>query len=155
MPVTVSATATSETSLSDLNTNAVVFPDGLVGCDAWKRFVLITDDEVELPIARLQSLDDPDVAIIITTPTVVDPGYLALLTPEDRAELQLDDMTAPVMYCTLSVQPDGWLTANLLGPLVLNPTNRRGKQLVLAESTYSTRHPVAQLSQQDDAACSS
>jgi flagellar assembly factor FliW len=49
------------------------------------------------------------------------------------------------IYCTLTVGGDGLITANLLGPLVINPRTRRGRQLVLTESGYSTRHPVAQL----------
>jgi flagellar assembly factor FliW len=153
MPVTELSVV--DASPSDLSANAIVFPEGLIGCDAWKRFVLITDDDVEAPLARLQSLDDPDIALIITSPTVVDPTYTAAITDADRAQLALDDSTDPVMYCTLSVQADGWLTANLLGPLVLNPSNRTGKQLVLTESSYSTRHPVTQLVTGDGAACSS
>jgi len=34
------------------------------------------------------------------------------------------------------------VTANLLGPLVLNPAARLGIQLVLVDSPYSTRHPL-------------
>ena len=67
----------------------------------------------------------------------------------------MQEGTEPVVYCTLSVQADGWLTANLLGPLVLNPLNRRGKQLVLAESEYSTKHPIVQLAREDSETCSS
>jgi flagellar assembly factor FliW len=51
-----------------------------------------------------------------------------------------------VLYCTLSVSADGWITANLLGPLAINPVTRFGKQLVLTETSYSTTHTVAQVS---------
>ncbi|MBI4795587.1 MAG: flagellar assembly protein FliW, partial [Deltaproteobacteria bacterium] len=34
------------------------------------------------------------------------------------------------------------MTANLMGPLLINLANRRGKQLVLESSPYSHKHPV-------------
>ncbi len=135
----------------------IVFPQGLVGCEAWKRFVLLRDDEHELPVGTLQSLDDPAVTLLVTDPALLVPGYAVRLTADDRALLGLAGGAAPVTYCTLSVGEDGWLTANLLGPLVVNPATRRGRQLVLVDSAYSTRYPVARLAAATgrDAACSS
>ncbi|MHC4653011.1 MAG: flagellar assembly protein FliW, partial [Planctomycetota bacterium] len=34
---------------------------------------------------------------------------------------------------------------NLQGPLVINPGNRRGLQLVLADKRWTTRHEIVQL----------
>jgi flagellar assembly factor FliW len=131
------------------NTSAnepIVFEDGLVGCHEWKRFMLmVADGEDELPIAVLQSLDDLEVSLLVTDPTFLDPSYSPRLTAEDRHELGLDHGMQPTLFCTLSTAHDGWITANLLGPLVVNPHTRRAKQVVLTETTYSTRHPVARL----------
>ena len=60
------------------------------------------------------------------------------LTAEDRAALALGKDGEPVLYCTLSVSADGWISANLLGPLAINPVTRAGRQLVLNESAYTT-----------------
>jgi flagellar assembly factor FliW len=40
------------------------------------------------------------------------------------------------------------LTGNLQGPLVVNAENRQGKQLVLSDKRYSTRHPLMRVPQQ-------
>jgi len=40
---------------------------------------------------------------------------------------------------------DRTLTGNLQGPLLINAVNRRGRQLVLSEKKYSTRHPLMNL----------
>ena len=77
------------------------------------------------------------------------------LSADDRASLGLAPGAAPTIYCTLSVAADGLITANLLGPLVVNPATRRGRQLVLTDSGYSTRHPVARLASEGGDACSS
>jgi flagellar assembly factor FliW len=43
---------------------------------------------------------------------------------------------------TVRTDPVG-VTANLLGPLVINDRTGHGRQLVLATSEYSARHVVA------------
>jgi len=118
---------------------AIVFPDGLVGCPDWKRFVLLVDDEEDLPVAVLRSLDDPEVELLVTDPSFVEPNYLA-----NPSTQQIIGSSDPAVYCTLTVGDDGWITANLMGPLVIDTSSRQGRQVVLAESGYSTRHPVAQ-----------
>ena len=124
---------------------SVTFPEGLVGCPTWKRFVLIVEDAEQLPVAMLQSLDDPDVTMLVADPTMVEPTYTVRLTAEDRAALALGKDGQPVLYCTLSVSADGWITANLLAPLAINPITRAGRQLVLNETAYTTKHTIAQV----------
>src|SRR5688572_11976161 len=87
----------------------ILFPQGLVGCESWKRFVLLVNDEEDLPIAVLRSLDEPDVSLMITDPTLALTEYDVALTSEDRAMLDLTEGEQPQVYCTLSVASDGWL----------------------------------------------
>jgi flagellar assembly factor FliW len=119
---------------------AITFPEGLVGCPNWKRFVLLMDEDEDLPVAILRSLDDPQVELLVTDPTLVEPDYVTRLK-----SLHSLGTSNPTVYCTLAVAADGSITANLMGPLVINPQSRVGHQLVLADSGYSTRHPIVQL----------
>ena len=123
----------------------LAFPDGLVGCQDWKNFVLLTEDEEDLPVACLQSLDQPLVRLLVTDPRLIDATYTVPLSDDDRASLDVGPAEDTALYCTLTIGADGFITANLLGPLVINPHTRRGRQLVLTDSGYSARHPVAQL----------
>lgn len=82
--------------------------------------------------------------LLVTDPRLIDSAYAAPLSDGDKASLDLDTADSMVTYCTLTVANDGGITANLLGPLVINTRTRRGRQLVLTESGYSTRHPVSQ-----------
>jgi flagellar assembly factor FliW len=126
-------------------TDSIIFPDGLVGCQDWKNFILMSDDgDEELPVAILQSLDDASISLMVTDPRFLEPNFAPKLSAQDYADLGLDDSSQTIIYCTLSTA-DGWLTANLLGPLVLNPTTRRGKQVVVVDSAYSTRYRIAPL----------
>jgi flagellar assembly factor FliW len=123
----------------------LAFPDGLVGCQDWKNFVLLTEDDENLPVACLQSLDQPLVRLLVTDPRLVEASYTVPLSDDDRASLEIGPSESAALYCTLTIGADGLITANLLGPLVINTRTRRGRQLVLTDSGYSARHPVAQL----------
>ena len=118
---------------------AITFPEGLVGCPNWKRFVLLVDEDEDLPVAVLRCLDDPLVELLVTDPTLVEPDYLARLLR--RHSLGASE---PTVYCTLAIGEDGVITANLMGPLVIDRVSRQGHQLVLTDSGYSTRHPIVQ-----------
>ncbi len=144
MTATVSETIAATTS--DI---AITFPDGLVGCQDWKQFVLLTDDGGEdLPVAILQSIQDESISLLVTDPRFIDADYAPAVSTFDLADLDLADASSAIVYCTLSTN-SGWLTANLLGPLVVNPFNRRAKQIVQIDSGYTTKHPVAQLISKD------
>jgi flagellar assembly factor FliW len=136
---------TAQLSTSELSQAAIYFPDGLVGCPDWQRFVQVVDTDEDLPVSVLESLDDPSVQLLVTDPSLIDPAYSAPLTAADLAFLECTEDDQPVTLCTLSVAPDGSISANLVGPLVVNPGTRRGRQIVLADGRYSTQQPVATL----------
>jgi flagellar assembly factor FliW len=142
--LTTAAIADRPTDASSAST-ILAFPEGLVGCQDWKNFLLLSDDEEDLPVACLQSIDQPRVRLLVTDPRLIDGNYSVNLTDEERSSLGLQTPDDTALFCTLSVSQDGAITANLLGPLVVNKRTRCGRQLVLSESGYSTRHPVAQL----------
>src|SRR5438067_1382359 len=121
----------------------VVFPEGLVGQPDWKRFVLMTPDE-DAPIRVLKSVEHEDLALMVTNPVQVVTNYSVPLSREDRAVLGLGADEQPALLCTISIHST-LITANLVGPLVINSRTGIGTQVVVADSPYSTRHPVAQL----------
>jgi flagellar assembly factor FliW len=128
------------------------FPEGLVGCDTWRKFILLADEDVLLPVGVLQCLDEPGVLLMVIDPELIVPGYTPVLSADDRKALALAADERPTLYCTLTTTADGAITANLLGPLAINSNTRQARQLVLSESVYSARHPVGAAS---TATCSS
>lgn len=145
------------TSQSDLTallggqeSDPIEFPAGLVGCQEWHRFVLITHPEGG-PLGLLQSLDDERVSFIVADPRQIVPGYRLSLSEPDARALQLPAAGTPPeevdVYCTLSVpgpeQEEPFrVTANLLGPLVINRRAGLGRQVILSDSDYNPRHEL-------------
>src|SRR2546425_12075925 len=126
----------------------ITFAEGLVGLPAWKRFVLLTLDESEAGVGLLQSIDNQQLSLMVTNPVQFLPSYSVALSEGDRTQLGLGADDQPLLLTTLSVHGE-MITTNLAGPLVINPGTREAKQIVLADSEYSTRHPVAQVDGQE------
>jgi flagellar assembly factor FliW len=123
----------------------VQFHTGLIGCEGWKQFRLTPANEPAGHFATLECIDEPGVAFVLGDPTDFLPDYRVTLGEADRQLLGLAPGASPLVYCTLSVGDDGWITANLVGPIVVNPSSGAARQVVLANSEYSTRHRVAQI----------
>jgi flagellar assembly factor FliW len=136
---------TASIDLTQLGPESIItFPQGLVGQPNWKRFVLITAED-DSPVAVLQSVDNDQVSLMVTDPIRLLPAYSVDLSLADRALLGLDVDQEPVLLTTLSVYEET-ITTNLVGPLAINPRTRSAKQLVLADSLYTTRHLVGSVS---------
>ncbi|MFN3336387.1 MAG: flagellar assembly protein FliW [Thermomicrobium sp.] len=122
----------------------VIFPNGLVGCPEWRRFVVEVPED--LPgLLLLRSLDEPGIEFVLAPVLELIPDFLEQLTVSDRAALValgLGRSERVELWATLSVHEDGSVTANLLGPLVLDFERGCGTQVVLTESGWGTRHPI-------------
>ncbi|MEZ4569691.1 MAG: flagellar assembly protein FliW [Thermomicrobiales bacterium] len=97
------------------------------------------------PVGLLTSIDDPDRMFFVSPIEYAAPGGLLRFNNEDTRMLRQygvgvrDDVLA---LATLNVDDDGNLTANLLGPLVVDLSTGEARQTVLTDVTLSTRHRV-------------
>ncbi len=117
------------------------FPDGLLGFPDARRFALV-DAGDDATYFWLQALDDPHLAFLAAVPWAFFPDYEPELPEVDRAALDIVDPVDAVVLCLLTFTDEA-VTANLLGPLVVNATTRSGRQIVLGDSGYSAQVPLA------------
>ena len=137
------------------------FPNGLLGFPDHQRFALIQTGE-ENYFFWLQSVDEPNLAFVVTDPAIFFKGYEVPLRDETRQDLRLEDVrdgdgelvpggaTTATAETFLQVfvicnKVEDWLTGNLLGPLVVNAQNRLAQQVVLTEKKWTTRQPLMRL----------
>lgn len=130
----------------EVDPGAVIhFPRGLVGFPRWNRFVLLPHGP-DSPFGFLQSVDEPDLALTVIDPREVEPGYVARVRASELAEIGLDSpqqAEQAVVLAVVTIPRDvRRATANLLAPLIINPANRQGVQVVLEGSPYSVRCPL-------------
>ena len=119
-------------------------PKGLLGFPNHTRFALIQTGE-ENYFFWLQSIDEPNLAFVVTDPTIFFKEYEVTLREETQAELELEDASFAQVFVICN-KVDEWLTGNLLGPIVVNAQNRQGSQVVLTEKKWTTRQPLMRLS---------
>ncbi|MFH1747502.1 MAG: flagellar assembly protein FliW [Planctomycetota bacterium] len=116
------------------------FYDGLLGFHEQRRYALIQTSPDPV-FFWLQSVDDPQLAFVVCDPLAFIPDYQVPIRAGDVASLRLSDLTDCQVLVIVNKVADK-LTANLLGPLVIGARSLLGKQLVLADKRYSTRHPL-------------
>ncbi len=117
------------------------FPEGLLGFEKYKKYVLLPTEE-NSPLLWLQSTEEPDLAFIVAEPGFIVKGYEFDLPSEAREKLEVEKEEEVQVLCLLVIPEDPQqATVNLKGPLVLNLGRGLACQVVLKED-YSTRHPV-------------
>jgi flagellar assembly factor FliW len=120
----------------------IAFKEGLPGFPQVHRFAVIELEELK-PFQYLQSLGDPPIALFIINPFMVDPTYKFRLTDLDMEDLNSNNSAELAVFTVVTIPEDpSQATLNLMAPIVINETDRCGKQIILLESNYSVRHPL-------------
>jgi len=124
------------------NNDVIELPSGLVGFPELKKYVLLDHDK-ESPFKWLQSLDDGAIAFVLINPLLFKPDYTVEVTEAEVSDLDLKSEEDAVISVIITIpnNPQN-MTANLKAPLVFNLKNRSGKQLILSNSAYTTRHNI-------------
>lgn len=118
------------------------FPQGLYGFEDAHSFVLLPAERNGL--FWLQSMDFSALAFLLVDPFHWVENYnvdlpdaeLVSLAPADAADV------AVLAIVTLPRNSHEHPTANLQGPVALNVRKRVGRQIVLQDSVYNTRHEL-------------
>jgi len=116
---------------------------GLIGLGGLENYVIIRY-QADSPFYWLQCVDDPDLALVMVNPLVFKPDYappIPLAVAEEMEALEAGDLSLFVIVTIPAGNPRR-LTANLLGPVVVNPGRRLARQMVLDDRLYSHRYPV-------------
>lgn len=121
----------------------ITFEEGLLGFPGQQRFALMqtSDDPV---FFWLQCVDEPGLAFVVCDPLAFVPDYQAPIRPDELERLGMESV-ADGQALIIVNKVDSTLTGNLLGPLVIGARTLKGRQLVLSNRRYSTRHVLRSL----------
>lgn len=126
-------------------TKILTMPDGLPGFDGFEKFVLLEDAKTA-PFCWFQCVEEPNLSIILMSPYVFMPDY-TLDTKEFIETRGWHDVTSEelLIYVVINVskREEGTrITANMMGPLLINPKNNEVVQVVVSDTSYSHQHDV-------------
>lgn len=138
--IKVKTTRFGEIEVAEAET--IKLPNGLIGFPELKKFILLDHDK-DSPFKWLQSLDDGSIAFVLINPLLFKSDYTVEVTEAEVSDLELTTEQDAVIsvIITMPSNPQN-MTANLKAPLIFNLQNRMGKQIILNNSAYTTRHNV-------------
>ncbi|WP_043884010.1 flagellar assembly protein FliW [Caldanaerobacter subterraneus] len=123
--------------------DVIYFEEGIPGFEELHNFLIIGDEEEDMPFKWLQSIDDTDIAFVIIDPRVFKPNYTFEIDEELKEELQIEDINHLLIYVIVVIPNEiEKMTANLKAPIIINAKNNRGKQVILDNEEYLIKHPI-------------
>ncbi|MBG9657789.1 flagellar assembly protein FliW [Cytobacillus firmus] len=124
--------------------NIITFADGIPSFEDEKKFILLELEE-DSAYFVLQSTVTPAVAFLVTSPFTFFPDYQIELSDLAIEKLKIGNKEDVAVFGILTVkEPFDQTTINLKGPVIINSKQKLGKQIVLNETDYHTRHRLFQ-----------
>jgi flagellar assembly factor FliW len=118
----------------------ITFPGGLFGFESFKDYILL--DAERQPFYWLQSADVEQVAFVLVSPFLFRSDYEVDINDEELKEIGLAGPEKALIFSIVTIPGGGAMTANLQGPLIINRETRLGKQAVLADPRWKTKHDI-------------
>lgn len=115
------------------------FPSGLVGLPGVNRFILM--DHKDTALKWLQAVDDPDIAFIVVSPSLIAKDYSLNVDKSVKQYIQLDNDDDMAVLVTMRVAGED-VIANFQGPIVINSRAMKGVQVVLDRPPKSFQEVV-------------
>jgi len=119
----------------------LVFQVGMIGFPNLRNFIIMPNHE-QKTLFWIQSVDDPDVAFILTDPVNFFPDYKVKLGAAERQILGIGEGDECSLLVVATVPPDRNITLNMLAPIWIAPKTNRAVQIILEDSPYSTKTPL-------------
>lgn len=122
--------------------NVITFNKGIPGLNELKKFILLDLEEYE-PFKLLQSLEDDEISLIVTSPYEFFSEYEIKLSEETTKNLNIESPEQVIVLTTVTLNSDvKKITTNLQGPIVINTSNNFGEQIILDNSKYKVKSPL-------------
>lgn len=122
----------------------ILVPKGLPGFPELTRYILLEHESIQ-PFISLQSVEEESLAFYIMDPVLFDSDYKVNLEPHIK-EMKWEDKDRDntFLYVILNVtdKDPKKITANLLGPLLINIAKNQAVQILINNEKYSHKHLV-------------
>ncbi len=125
-------------------TKIITFSKGMPGFPEMKRFIILDHEDIS-PFLSFQSVDDETLAFIIMDPFMFKSDY-DVDVDSCIAEMgwtleEKEDMFVYVIINATDPDPKK-MTANLMGPLLVNIRRYEGVQMLIGDKGYSNKYMI-------------
>ncbi len=112
---------------------------GIIGFEDLQNYALIDGNQ---PFFWLQSMDDPELCFVVIQPSVFETYYKPSLPAYEMLSLEIQDVEDALILSIVTIHENKEITANLLAPLVINKEAKEGRQIIVTDEQYHTRHDI-------------
>jgi flagellar assembly factor FliW len=118
----------------------ITFAHGLPAFEELRQFTIIHEGE-GVPFSHLQSLENGDLAFILTSPFLFHSQYELQMPDAVIDELGIISEQDVMVWGIVTVAEQLHdATINLLAPIIINNVTKQGKQIILHDTSYTTKH---------------
>ena len=118
------------------------FPEGLLGFNQLRKFVLLDDPDDEI-FAWLQSCENAGIAFPVLEPELFQTTYEVQLSKSDLEAFGLKQQEGIRFFTIITIPEDPTqMTANLKAPVAIHLGQRRARQCVLQDNSLAIREPI-------------
>ena len=103
---------------------------------------VVMPNEKEGPLFWIQSVEDPDIALVLTDPTNFFLTYKVVPETNECEKLGIDEGDNCYALVVVTVPPDRKITLNLAAPILFAPQTNRAIQVILEKSGYDIQTPL-------------
>ena len=90
-----------------------------------------------------QALGNPELAFIIIRPGDFMSDYRLVVSPSDLEGVGAESLDGVLVFAIVTIPADpAAMTANLQGPIIINPKNRKGRQAISLCDGHGVRHGI-------------
>lgn len=119
------------------------FPEGILGFDFIKKFIIMDAEDEGSPFKWMQAFDEKDLAFVIIRPLDFMEEYELVIAQNDLDTVKSDNIDELLVFAIVTIPENPRkMTANLQGPIIVNPVKRLGKQAISLSDRYTVRHNI-------------
>ncbi len=128
----------------EINEQQIIdFPEGILGFDEVRKFVLLDTHDENSPLKWLQAYEEPDLAFVVIRPIDFMREYELVVSMNDIEAVGADTAEHLIVFAIVTIPSNpSDMTANLQGPLIINPDKRLGRQAISLSDRYGVRHKI-------------
>ena len=117
------------------------FPQGIFGFEDVDSFAVFMHEENTVSFVYLQAVKRKQPCFLVFSPWDLAPDYEPEISREDLAQLGVESERDLIFLTIATVPPENvrQLSINIKSPIVLNPINMTGRQVILLNEDYPVR----------------
>ena len=119
----------------------IYFPEGIIGFEGIHYYFLF--DSREGPFYWLQAESDPNLAFLLVNPRLFIENYKLMINNEDIKSIGIKNKKEILDFAIVTVPEDpSKISANLMGPIIINKKTRVAKQVISQNNEYTVKHYI-------------